>query len=311
MLNPKDWKVLTALSGVYVRLGAAEMAARTLQQAEKLNPDEPGILITLGEILRETREYELATAAYYKAWQKRPDIDVALFGYGVCSSFIGELQNAVSAFEGLIDRGSRSIGVLFSLSNLPPPLINSDVLSLLASARPNEGQTAADFESSVAFTRGLALDRAHQYKTAWQVFLNANHAIYQESIQQYRRERKTLQAILERTRNLSTSQLTCEPEVFRGKPLSLLILGPSRSGKTTAERLMSALPGVKRGYENPIIENAVRRTFQTAGLITRDRINELPLNLNDLFRDLFLQEMGDRAPAASVFTNTHQFRLSF
>src|SRR5688572_18068748 len=57
MLNNKDWKILTALSGVYLRLNAPQMAAEILEQARKLKPDDASVLITLGEIYREQREY--------------------------------------------------------------------------------------------------------------------------------------------------------------------------------------------------------------------------------------------------------------
>ena len=68
---------------------------------------------------------------------------------------------------------------------------------------------------------------------------------------------------------------------------------------------MSVLDGVKRGYENPIVENAVRRAFQTAGLPTKDRIFELPPAFDELCRDFYLEELGERARSAKVFTNTH------
>ena len=64
MLNPRSWKTLTALSGVYLRLGASEMAALALEQAKAINPNDAGVLVTLGEIYREEREYELAYDAY-------------------------------------------------------------------------------------------------------------------------------------------------------------------------------------------------------------------------------------------------------
>ena len=60
MLNPRDWKILTALAGVYLKLEASEMAMRTLEQAQSLKPEDLSIVATLAEIYREEREYELA-----------------------------------------------------------------------------------------------------------------------------------------------------------------------------------------------------------------------------------------------------------
>jgi tetratricopeptide (TPR) repeat protein len=38
MLDPRSWRALTALSAVYLELGAHEMAAQSLEQARRINP---------------------------------------------------------------------------------------------------------------------------------------------------------------------------------------------------------------------------------------------------------------------------------
>ena len=84
----------------------------------------------------------------------------------------------------------------------------------------------------------------------------------------------------------------------------MFIVGPSRSGKTSLERLAGSLRGVKKGYENPIVENAVRRAFQTAGYPTRSRLVQLPPGLSELFQEFYLEELEKRADSAKVLTNT-------
>jgi Sulfotransferase family len=80
---------------------------------------------------------------------------------------------------------------------------------------------------------------------------------------------------------------------------------PSRSGKTTMERLVATLDGVKRGYENPIVENAIRQTFQTAALLSSSYLGDLPAQLYPLCREIYLEQLTRRAGPAKVFTNTH------
>jgi hypothetical protein len=91
--------------------------------------------------------------------------------------------------------------------------------------------------------------------------------------------------------------------------ISLFILGPSRSGKTTMESLVSSLHGVKRGYESAVMENAVRRTFQSAGLLTHRMFEALPAKLDSQCREIYLEELARRARSAKVFTNTHPSRI--
>ena len=75
------------------------------------------------------------------------------------------------------------------------------------------------------------------------------------------------------------------------------------------EKLVGTLDGVKRGYENPSVENAVRRTFQTAALLTSNFLEDLPAQLYPQCREIYLDELGRRAASAKVFTNTHPGRI--
>jgi len=76
------------------------------------------------------------------------------------------------------------------------------------------------------------------------------------------------------------------------------------------ENLAARLDGVKRGYESPSVENAVRRAFQKAGLLTSGFFEFLPPPLYQSCRELYLEELVNRAGAAKVFTNTHPVRIS-
>ncbi len=303
MLNPKDWKTLTALSGVYLRLGAGVMAARTLEQAAQLKPEDTNILITLGEIYREEREYEASAVAFRRASALDRSLHAAKMGLGLSCTHLGQLTEAAAAFEELVEDGSRKVKLLYSLSQLPAQLVNADVLSLLDEVVPDAHEGKNDLDSALAFTRAAALDKAGRHPEACEYLVAANRRPFLKNQDGYARVVKMQEMFLTGARKYAV--MVKSPDANEpGQPLSLFILGPSRSGKTTTERLVSVLEGVKRGYENPIIENAVRRTFQTAGLPTRDRIIELPPDLNALYLDFYLEELEERAGSAKVFTNT-------
>src|SRR5262249_14407595 len=92
-------------------------------------------------------------------------------------------------------------------------------------------------------------------------------------------------------------------------PISLFILGPSRSGKSSLEHLLGALDGIKSGYEVPIVENALSRTCQTAALPTSRHLEDLPSELLPMFRENYLEELTRRAESARVFTTTLSQRI--
>lgn len=304
MLNRKDWRILTALSGVYLRLGAPHMAAQILEQARRYRPEDAGVLVTLGEIYREEREYELAADSFEKARTFDPSLDAARIGLAMCCTHLGRLSEAAEIMTSLVERGSRGIRTLSLLAHLPASMVNIDILPLLDEAVPAGNQNKEEFQSQVAFSRAAALDKAARHAEAWDHLVAANRIYRLQNQDRYRRDSRRQAEFLAWLRG-RTIDATAATTGQARHPLSLFILGPSRSGKTTMEYLASLIDGVKRGYENPIVENAVRTTFQSEGFITRDLMVELPAALDDSCRQFYVEELMERAESATVFTNTH------
>ena len=304
MLNPLSWQALTALSTVYLELGASEMAAQSLEQARLINPRDPSIFAMLGEIYHTEREYELAYDAYHSALDLDPSLEIAAIGLGMCCRQLGRYAEAAKVFEGLVKRGSRSLTVLAALADLPVSSVSLDLLSELKKITADKNANKAEFENSVAVIKAAALDRVGRLQEAWQSLVPANRSIYLARQQDARDVGETQRKSLAR---LKTRQI--KPASGAAKTISLFILGPSRSGKTTMETLIATLDGVKRGYENPIVENAIRRTFQSAGLLTDRAFEMLPPTLDSLCREIYMEELGRRAGSAKVFTNTHPARI--
>jgi hypothetical protein len=74
-------------------------------------------------------------------------------------------------------------------------------------------------------------------------------------------------------------------------PISLFIVGPSRSGKTTLEAVLAAAAGVRRGYESRIVEKAAYRTFQLSGLLSSNKLSDLPRELEGRFAEIYLESI--------------------
>lgn len=306
MLNPRSWRALTALSAVYLELGAREMAAHTLEQATLIKPQDPSVLLTLGEIYREEREYELARDAFRKSFELDHGLAAAAIGVSICCVHLGHYAEAAAILEDLIKRGMGSAGALAELIDLPSSFVTVDVhAEFMRIAGNNKDKTKN--ENSTAFERAALLDRAGRHAEAWAQFVAANKAMYPDM------QRDAIE--LSRTQQANLAQLrTKRIEVHGGGAsdtgkISLFILGPSRSGKTTMEALVATLDGVKRGYENPSVENAIVRTFQSAGLLTARMFEVLPPRLDSECRDIYLEELARRAGSAKVFTNTHPGRI--
>lgn len=304
MLDPRSWRALTALSAVYLELGAHEMAAQSLEQARRINPREASIFATLGEIYRAEREYELAYDAYREALTLDGDLELAGTGLGASCLYLGRYVEAGKIFSELAKKDDYSLLTLSALASLPSAMSEVDVLSKLEKVKPAKSEDAKYFANSLANVRASALDALGRHQEAWDEMVAANQAFQADKQDALRQLKQVERRILE-----SARKGKIKVQADHAQTISLFILGPSRSGKTTMESLVAALEGVKRGYENPIVENAIRRAFQSAGMINGELFDVLPPTLDASCREIYLEELGRRAGVAKVFTNTHPVRI--
>jgi Flp pilus assembly protein TadD len=256
MLDPQNWATLTALSAVYMGLNATEMAAQTLEVARELNPQEASVLLTLGEIYKEQREYELARDAFRQALALERDLVPAAMGLGSSCSYLGQHAEAAEVLEGLTKRGKGPLDALLALASLPSAVVSVDILSELGKVTKDESHEKAEFDSVFAFVRASGLHRAGREAEAWEHLLAANRTVFLATQQELRAVTERQRASLARLRETPVRSAGTG-QSGGGMPISLFILGPSRSGKTTMEKLASTLDGVKRGCENPSVDNAV------------------------------------------------------
>jgi tetratricopeptide (TPR) repeat protein len=306
MLNPRSCKTLTVLASVCLQLRAFEMAVRFLEQARAIKPRDSNILVTLGEVYEQEREYERAKEAFREAIALEDTLLPAHLGLGKVCMHLGQIAEAVEVYEDLIKRGMSTVEGLLALSNLPLALVNVDLLAELDKLSNKTGDSP-EFAKAATFVRHFAFHKAGRHAEAWQLLASANRAIFLA-------RQKDLRYLHERQSNTLT-WLRENPIKAVGdnrdskQPISLFILGPSRSGKTTMERLVATLDGVKRGYENPGLEKAIRRTFQSASLPPGDHIELVPLQLYPHCRENYLEEVAQRTGSASVFTTTSPGRI--
>jgi len=305
MFDPQNWRTLTALSLAYLRLGAGEKAARTLQRGLAIKPDDPSIFASLGEIHREDREYEMALDNYRKALALDPALISASIGLSICLSATGQTQEAAHVLEQAFRRGDSSLHLMHHIAMLPFSIAGIDVLQALdVTAAQIRG---TDAKNTTGFARASALEKSGRHAEAWQELIFANRPLAATHRERLKVEENLHAASLARLR--SASAPAGGRHVEPSHPISLFVLGASRSGKTSLERLITCLQGVKAGFENPIVETALRRTLQAAALPPADCVNDLPPALLQMFGKNYLAELDRRAGPARVFTNTLPGRI--
>jgi len=304
MRDPDNWMTLTALGLCYVRLGAAEMAIQTLNRALAIGAKDAGIFASLGEAYRSEREYELAENAYRNALALDPGLESSITGLALSLFALGKYQEAADILQNAMKRGHRSFALLHVLSTLPHNTVKIDLLNALDSLASHQHDPDAETRNSIAFVRATALHAAGRHAEAWQQLEAANAPL----ASQHQSELKD--DVARREKSLARlGDATYQPPLAVDSPVSLFILGCSRTGKSTLEQLLSSVPGVKAGYEGPIVENALHRTYQSAALPSRPHLEDLPAGLLPSFRDHYLVELTRRAGTARVFTSALSSRI--
>jgi tetratricopeptide (TPR) repeat protein len=300
-LNPRSWITLTTLSGVCLNLRAGEMAAQILEQAMALKPKDPNVLTTLGYVYTQEREYEKARDAFDNALKQQPKLLEASMGLARSLISLGHDQAAAKVLDNLLVQGVNTPDLLSTITQLPKGAVKVDLSAKLGNLDTRSIGNNAHSDAIIAFVRAHALDWEGRYDEAYKQFEIANRK-YSEKLKEKRSDEQEREKY-----SLKWLEEAKPPKLLSSvnSAISLFILGPSRSGKTSLERLVSTLDGVKRGFESTGPENAINRTFQDAGLIKSWSLKHMPPQFYSQFKANFEEELNRRAGQPRVFTNTH------
>ncbi len=308
MHNPDNWSTHTALGVAYLSLGATELAEQSLERARALSPNEAAIHVSLGELHREQQDHERAAEAFARANALDASLTAAHIGLAMALIHLGRLAEAAKALETSLKRAPANLNALLALAGLPGHLVELDLLSIISklSAKPGTPRDSA----KIAFAHAAALDQCGKHAEAWSGFIAANKMMFREMEPAWKNQREHDLWLVKHLRSSPTLPAPARSPQDEG-PISLFIIGPSRSGKSTAELLISTMPGVKRGFESQIVEKSVRRSFQDAALPPqpRDHLNELPAGMDSSFRKHYLQSLRAAASGHRLLTITNPARM--
>jgi tetratricopeptide (TPR) repeat protein len=300
-------------------LGAIGIRGEAVTQYERaltISPSHVEVRNCLSELLLILGRPEEAIAHCEKVLAIRPTYADAHVNLGIALGAVGRNEEAITHYKkaltispnyiGTLNNRRNALIALLALVDLAPPAGSIDVLGQLDRLVRDGGEDQAEFENLAAFARVTVLDKAARHAEAWNHALRANRTIFlasqKEFSQMTAREHRTLIRLRERSAKVRAA-------IGGGQTISLFILGPSRSGKTTMEKLISTLEGVKRGYENPIVEKTVRRVSDAAGLPSNTFFEHLPERLHPSCHDIYNDELAQRAGSSTVFTNTNPIRI--
>jgi tetratricopeptide (TPR) repeat protein len=265
-----------------------------------LAPKDAKFFVTLGNVYWRRSEGELAASAFRAAKALEPNSVEVSFALARMLGKVGREIEAAALLEGLIERGAGRLEALVRLAALPVSAHRIDLVSELNQAIQHIRED--EHRIRVAFALASALDKAGRYSEAWQTLVPANRAIFAAMKAELGGWAERQCANLASLRAYFPSALHID---MNGTPISLFILGTGGSGKSTMEKLVGQLDGVKPGYENPSVDYPLYRTLEMGGMPIDDFVDRLPVELHSTFGENYREELARRAGSAKVFSNTN------
>jgi tetratricopeptide (TPR) repeat protein len=308
-LNPRNILSLTGLAGAYLALDFLDMARGVLDQARKIAQDDPGLVFLCGELFFARHQYREAADSYRSALAFDPTMASAAYKWGLCLLELGDRAAAARLFEQSLEVDPSAFGPLSELAGLPPELVTFDVRARLEDSKGSALVPEAAAYASLSFAKASACRLRGLHEEAWKHAVAANRAAYPSRAAQAKSisEAQNFSLLaLHASGNGPIERTPSDPHL----PTTLLVLGCSRSGKTTVESLLGNWGKVQKGYESHLIEGCLRRTMMDGGLLMPGSLDLLPKQLYEPFKQNYFSALTSDNEAASVFTNTNPFLIS-
>lgn len=329
----EEWARLDAAAGRSIGLGRYAHAATLLRQATALRPDHADGWFNLGYVLRQTRAYPDALAAYAEALQR--DISgpeaVHVNRAAILSEYMERTDEAEAELHAALAKNPEFLPAWLNLGGLMEDVGNADaaadayeqVLRLapgngqararLAAIRVHKGETAAairDLEqqlqvgaesqsdaAELLFGLGNALDAAGRYPEAFAAITRANQINASQRSPSRRYNRRAQERLVDDLIAAFPQRPHGPPPV--DGPQMLFICGMFRSGSTVIEQLLGRHPLVQVGGELELIPALVH-----------ERLTPYPgamgnLNADDLgdLRDAYLRTVTANFVGAGYVTD--------
>ncbi len=302
MHNPDDHTILTSLAAVYLALDADEMADRTLAHAREIRPNDANTLFALGQVHAKANNPAEAVECFAAVVESNSKHIAARYALASCHAELGHEEQAVRLYESTLQDAEHASHAIWPLSQASKDLLSVDLMQIHDRLSETKIAKNPETRARLCFAKAAVFDRRNQHDEAWLSLTEANRLMETLNAPDHDARREAAGRRLHVALGSETVSI-CKPDT--DMPVSLFLLGPSRSGKTTLEMLMSLNAQVQRGFESKIVQSATRAAFQTAGLLASSRLADLPGDLSDRFRDNYRRQLVRLAPSAPVYTNTN------
>jgi len=254
VLKPDYAEAHNNLGNTLTELGRLGEAEASYRQAIALKPDYAEAYNNLGNALQELGRLNEAEPSYIQAITLKPDYAEAHNNLGATLQELGRLDEAEARYAQAIALKPDYVDGAQNLVKLPVGQLNSDVLNLCEKAF-DILDDSPEYKIKYFFFQGNLLKHQGFIEQSFNVFCKANKLKLEVSKDRIKVAAKKNSDSLMRIDKWVPSI----PKLPEKKLSKLFILGPSKSGKSSVEHILSESSHVKTLYEvikhNELLKN--------------------------------------------------------
>ncbi len=287
--------------GVCNSLGRSEYALSLVNGRIDSSTTDVNLLFTRANAYELMSEFEAAYQDFLRVTKLAPGVFQYWNGLAHCCDELGLQDEKERALEKAVLTGeTRPIGILRllrakkeNLTTDPEKMAREFLANKSNAASPNRYvETLIELElAKTRLERKSAFDRL---VVAGNLRLKSN----EDRLNRSKEQRQDVLKTLKRSKSLNPPK---PPQEF---PTSVFILGPSRSGKTTVERLLNRHGNLKNWHECQKIKQAKRKVLASNNHPLTASLSEMSKKDLGAVRARYL-ELMTASPEASVFTYTN------
>lgn len=299
IVDPVNWETLTALAETYLRLGSTELAEQAILRARKIQPKNPVGFILEGEIKRERNEFIESIDLFRSALSHQRDNILARIGLARSLAETRLHEEAGQIYTGLLKGGVLDPDIILAASMLPAEFVTIDLIQAIEKGKASPRIDRAELERVEPFIKAVIFDRTGNYAEAWRAMVQGNQTmsrLTKHSIEAQKIRQNAWLADLKNARD--------HIKTDSDNTTSLFILGPSRSGKSTLEFLLSSIQGVHAGGESSIVTDSINLSFQRNGFSPCLESRLMPPALLADFRSVYKERLTLIGNSKQIFINT-------
>ncbi|PHS71822.1 MAG: hypothetical protein COB22_06515 [Cycloclasticus sp.] len=255
-----------------------------------------------GSLLLKNHEYAKAIIEFKWCLKSKPlSVEPAL-KLIKCYRDLGNYTAGLIVIEKFIkNKKVESNQFIYALSDFPAKFIKKNVRRYLFVA---EKITPSNHEEKIGWTFSIAklYHINGDYKKAWDKFCLANEMVKDDIKDKFQTNSQWEKEILSWAKNTDFKKTFFTENSSNTQPL--YILGPSRSGKTSLEKALGWIPGIRKGLESKILSDSTAQAFNVGNRLPSGYLPHLPDELIPEFVNFYRSSYKENAQDSSIYTVT-------